>query len=68
MLVSQNVMLQNTGTQHNEQDGSSQSPKILQNAEVDKNKSENVGLISAGSLKVYICGINIFHVKRYTFS
>ncbi|GAY60048.1 hypothetical protein CUMW_199090 [Citrus unshiu] len=47
----QNVMLQNTGTQHNGQDGSSQSPKNLQNVEADKNSSENVGPVSTGLLK-----------------
>ncbi|KAK9229297.1 hypothetical protein WN944_022258 [Citrus x changshan-huyou] len=46
-----NVMLQNTGTQHNGQDGSSQSPKNLQNVEADKNSSENVGPVSTGLLK-----------------
>ncbi|KAH9714895.1 hypothetical protein KPL71_020818 [Citrus sinensis] len=51
MSVSQNVMLQNTGTQHNGQDGSSQSPKNLQNVEADKNSSENVGPVSTGLLK-----------------
>ncbi|ESR40430.1 hypothetical protein CICLE_v10027242mg, partial [Citrus x clementina] len=47
----QNVMLQNTGTQHNGQDGRSQSPKNLQNVEADKNSSENVGPVSTGLLK-----------------
>ncbi|KAH9714893.1 hypothetical protein KPL71_020818 [Citrus sinensis] len=42
---------QNTGTQHNGQDGSSQSPKNLQNVEADKNSSENVGPVSTGLLK-----------------
>ncbi|KAH9666531.1 hypothetical protein KPL70_020671 [Citrus sinensis] len=51
MSVSQNVMLQNTGTQHNGQDGRSQSPKNLQNVEADKNSSENVGPVSTGLLK-----------------
>ncbi|KAH9666530.1 hypothetical protein KPL70_020671 [Citrus sinensis] len=46
-----NVMLQNTGTQHNGQDGRSQSPKNLQNVEADKNSSENVGPVSTGLLK-----------------
>lgn len=68
MSVSQNVMLQNTGTQHNGQDGSNQSPKNLQNVEADKNSSENVGPVSTGLLKVYICGINSLHDKRHTFS
>ncbi|XP_024037153.1 protein tesmin/TSO1-like CXC 3 isoform X1 [Citrus sinensis] len=42
---------QNTGTQHNGQDGRSQSPKNLQNVEADKNSSENVGPVSTGLLK-----------------
>ncbi|KAL9460345.1 hypothetical protein AB3S75_003536 [Citrus x aurantiifolia] len=42
---------QNTGTQHNGQDGSSESPKNLQNVEADKNSSENVGPVSTGLLK-----------------
>lgn len=54
MLVSQNIKLQNAGAQQNGQDGSSQSPKSLQNVEAYKGYSESLVPVSKGSLKVCV--------------